>query len=79
KDLQELLATEASDADRERRYHRLAKVIDRIRRTSPVFADLVDVRRHVRLSAEKVDLDGTHVPLYDHIGEKTGGGAQEIG
>ncbi|WP_217615391.1 ATP-binding protein [Cellulomonas sp. GbtcB1] len=78
KDLQELLATEASDADRERRYHRMAKVIDRIRRTSPDFADLVDVRRHVRLSAEKVDLDGNHVALYDHIGEKSGGESQEL-
>jgi uncharacterized protein YPO0396 len=78
KDLNELLATEASDAERERRYHRMAKVIDRIRRTSPDFADLVDVRRHVRLSAEKVDLDGNHVALYDHIGEKSGGESQEL-
>ncbi|MCC2333421.1 ATP-binding protein [Cellulomonas wangsupingiae] len=78
RDLREVLSTEATDADRERRYHRMAKVIDRIRRTSPDFADLVDVRRHVRLSAEKVDLDGNHVALYDHIGEKSGGESQEL-
>jgi len=78
RDLRELLATEATDAERERRYHRMAKVVDRIRRTSPDFADLVDVRRHVRLSAEKVDLDGNHVALYDHIGEKSGGESQEL-
>ncbi len=78
RDLQELLATEATDAERERRYHRMARAIDRIRRTSPDFADLVDVRRHVRLSAEKVDLDGNHVALYDHIGEKSGGESQEL-
>lgn len=78
RDLREVLATDASDAERERRYHRMAKVIDRIRRTSPDFADLVDVRRHVRLSAEKVDLDGEHVALYDHIGEKSGGESQEL-
>lgn len=78
KDLQELLATEATDVEREKRYHRMAKVIDRIRRTAPDFADLVDVRRHVRLSAEKVDLDGEHVALYDHIGEKSGGESQEL-
>jgi uncharacterized protein YPO0396 len=77
-DLRALLATEATDAERERRYHRMAKVIDRIRRTAPDFADLVDVRRHVRLSAEKVDLDGRHVALYDHIGEKSGGESQEL-
>ncbi|WP_454048918.1 ATP-binding protein [Cellulomonas sp. Marseille-Q8402] len=78
RDLQEVLATEATDAERERRYHRMASVIDRIRRTAPDFADLVDVRRHVRLSAEKVDLDGNHVALYDHIGEKSGGESQEL-
>lgn len=78
RDLREVLSTEATDAERERRYVRMAKVIDRIRRTAPDFADLVDVRRHVRLSAEKVDLDGRHVALYDHIGEKSGGESQEL-
>ncbi|HEY0188996.1 MAG TPA: SbcC/MukB-like Walker B domain-containing protein [Cellulomonas sp.] len=78
RDLRELLATEATDAEREKRYVRMATVIDRIRRTAPDFADLVDVRRHVRLSAEKVDLDGEHVALYDHIGEKSGGESQEL-
>ena len=78
RDLREVLATEATDAERERRYLRMAKVIDRIRRTAPDFADLVDVRRHVRLSAEKVDLEGNHVALYDHIGEKSGGESQEL-
>jgi uncharacterized protein YPO0396 len=78
RDLREVLATEATDAERERRYLRMAKVIDRIRRTAPDYADLVDVRRHVRLSAEKIDLDGNHVALYDHIGEKSGGESQEL-
>ncbi|MEV7973451.1 SbcC/MukB-like Walker B domain-containing protein [Cellulomonas sp. NPDC089187] len=78
RDLRDELATEATDAERERRYARMAKVIDRIRRTAPDFADLVDVRRHVRLSAEKVDLEGNHVALYDHIGEKSGGESQEL-
>ncbi|AEI12375.1 ATP-binding protein [Cellulomonas gilvus] len=78
RDLREVLATDATDAERERRYLRMARVIDRIRRTAPDFADLVDVRRHVRLSAEKVDLEGNHVALYDHIGEKSGGESQEL-
>lgn len=68
----------ATDEDRERAYHRMAKVIDRIRRTAPDFADLVDVRNHVRISAEKRDLDGVHVAVYDHIGEKSGGESQEL-
>lgn len=78
RDLREELSTEATDAERERRYLRMAKVVDRIRRSAPDFADLVDVRRHVRLSAEKTDLDGNHVALYDHIGEKSGGESQEL-
>ncbi|WP_304518687.1 ATP-binding protein, partial [Actinotalea sp. JY-7885] len=78
RDLREVLATDATDAERERRYLRMAKVVDRIRRTAPDFAELVDVRRHVRLSAEKVDLEGRHVALYDHIGEKSGGESQEL-
>lgn len=76
--LRETLTREAGDAERERRYLRMAKVVDRIRRTAPDFADLVDVRRHVRLSAEKVDLDGNHVAHYDGIGEKSGGESQEL-
>lgn len=68
----------ASDDDRERAYHQMAKVINRIRRAAPDFADLVDVRNHVRISAEKRDLDGGHVAVYDHIGEKSGGESQEL-
>ena len=68
----------ASDADREQRYLRMARLIDRIRPGSPDRADLIDVRRHVRVSAEKTDLDGNHVALYDHIGEKSGGESQEL-
>ncbi|WP_433559223.1 ATP-binding protein [Pseudonocardia xinjiangensis] len=67
-----------TDDDRERAYHRMAKVINRIRRTAPDFADLVDVRNHVRISAEKRDLDDEHVAVYDHIGEKSGGESQEL-
>lgn len=76
--LRESLSREATDAERERRYLRMARVIDRIRRNAPDYADLVDVRRHVRLSAEKVDLDGNHVAHYDGIGEKSGGESQEL-
>ncbi|GII79952.1 ATP-binding protein [Sphaerisporangium rufum] len=68
----------ATDDERERAYHRMTKVIDHIRRTAPDFADLVDVRNHVRISAEKRDLDGGHVAVYDHIGEKSGGESQEL-
>ncbi|HEY8481361.1 MAG TPA: SbcC/MukB-like Walker B domain-containing protein [Spirillospora sp.] len=78
RDVRALIDGAVTDADRERAYHRMAKVIDRIRRTAPEFADLVDVRNHVRISAEKCDLEGRHVAVYDHIGEKSGGESQEL-
>lgn len=78
RDVRALIDSATTDAERERAYHRMAKVIDRIRRTAPDFADLIDVRNHVRISAEKCDLDGNHVAVYDHIGEKSGGESQEL-
>ena len=78
KELRELLSSRATEADRESRYARMSRLIDRIRREAPDFVELVDVRRHVRLSAEKIDLAGNHVALYDHIGEKSGGESQEL-
>ncbi|WGT46668.1 ATP-binding protein [Tessaracoccus lacteus] len=68
-----------SDADREQVYLRMSKLIQRIRRTAPDFADLIDVRNHVRVSAERVNaVTKEHVALYDHIGEKSGGESQEL-
>ncbi|WP_436536897.1 ATP-binding protein [Actinoplanes sp. HUAS TT8] len=78
RDVRAFIDQAATDDERERAYHRMAKVIDRIRRGAPDFADLVDVRNHVRISAEKIDLDGRHVAVYDHIGEKSGGESQEL-
>ncbi|MEU4157311.1 SbcC/MukB-like Walker B domain-containing protein [Actinoplanes sp. NPDC026670] len=78
RDVRAFIDKAETEDDRERAYHRMTKVIDRIRRAAPDFADLVDVRNHVRISAEKIDLDGTHVAVYDHIGEKSGGESQEL-
>lgn len=72
------IAEARTESDRERAYGRMAKVIDRIRRTAPEFHDLVDVRNHVRISAEKLTRSGEHVAVYDHIGEKSGGESQEL-
>ncbi len=69
----------STDADRQAAYARMVDVIGRLRRTAPDFADLVDVRNHVRVSAEKVQAETmAHVALYDHIGEKSGGESQEL-
>ncbi|GAA4734480.1 ATP-binding protein [Isoptericola chiayiensis] len=78
--LRELAADpgELPPAERQRRYERMARLIDRIRPDSPERRRLVDVREHVRISAECVDLDGRHVSVYDHIAGKSGGESQEL-
>jgi len=69
---------DATPAERERRYARMAKLLARIRPDSPERRRLVDVREHVRISAECVDLEGNHVSVYDHIAGKSGGESQEL-
>jgi len=79
RDVRTHIADAADDAERESVYERMARLISRIRRSSPDFADLVDVRGHVHISAEKIDAStGEHIALYDHIGEKSGGESQEL-
>jgi len=79
RDVRGLIDAAASDSEREQAYERMAKLINRIRRTAPDFADLVDVRHHVRVSAEKIHATTLqHAALYDHIGEKSGGESQEL-
>ncbi|WP_281182417.1 ATP-binding protein [Nocardia miyunensis] len=78
RDVRRLIDQASTDTDRERAYGRMSKVIDRIRRAAPDFADLIDVRTHIRISAEKRNAANEHVALYDHIGEKSGGESQEL-
>ncbi|GAB3820892.1 ATP-binding protein [Tessaracoccus terricola] len=79
RDVRAMIEAAGSDEEREAVYHRMAKLINRIRRTAPDFSDLIDVRNHVRVSAERVRAaTGEHVSLYDHIGEKSGGESQEL-
>ncbi|KQT74554.1 ATP-binding protein [Microbacterium sp. Leaf436] len=79
RDVRAAIDAASSDEEREAVYTRMARLINRIRSTAPDFADLVDVRNHVRVSAERFRADtGEHVALYDHIGEKSGGESQEL-
>ena len=79
RDVRGLIETAASDEDRERVYQRMSRLINRLRRTAPDFAELVDVRNHVRVSAERIHaVTKQHVALYDHVGEKSGGESQEL-
>ncbi|AQP48467.1 hypothetical protein BW730_14085 [Tessaracoccus aquimaris] len=79
RDVRAAIDAAEDDAAREQVYTRMAKLIQRIRRTAPDFSDLIDVRNHVRVSAERVRAGSReHVALYDHIGEKSGGESQEL-
>lgn len=79
RDVRRLIEDATGDGEREQAYERMARVINRIRRDAPDFADLVDVRNHVRVSAEKIHAETKeHAALYDHIGEKSGGESQEL-
>ncbi len=74
-----LIESASTDAEREAVYRKMGRLIGRMRRTAPDFAELIDVRNHVRVSAERVHaVTRQHVALYDHIGEKSGGESQEL-
>jgi uncharacterized protein YPO0396 len=74
-----LIDEATTDTERGRAYDRMTRLIDRIRPNAPDVGSLIDVRNHVRVSAEKIDAaTGDHVSLYDHIGEKSGGESQEL-
>lgn len=74
-----LIDAAETDAEREAVYRKMSRLIGRMRRTAPDFAELIDVRNHVRVSAERVTATTReHVALYDHIGEKSGGESQEL-
>ncbi|GAA5092359.1 ATP-binding protein [Microbacterium yannicii] len=79
REVRALIEAVATDEERERAYHRMSRLINRLRRSAPDFAELVDVRNHVRVSAERIHATtAQHVALYDHIGEKSGGESQEL-
>ncbi|MFC9983899.1 ATP-binding protein [Microbacterium keratanolyticum] len=79
REVRALIEDATTDAEREHAYTRMSRLIGRMRRTAPDFAELIDVRNHVRVSAERIDAQTKqHVALYDHIGEKSGGESQEL-
>lgn len=81
KDLRFLAQELPADAPgelQEERFLAMEKLLNRIRTTSPEHRRLIDVREHVRVSAQAVDLEGNHVSVYDHIAGKSGGESQEL-
>lgn len=69
---------DAQPAAREEHFVAMAHLLNRIRVTSGEHRRLIDVREHVRVSAQAVDLEGNHVSVYDHIAGKSGGESQEL-
>ncbi len=79
REVRALIEAASTDDEREQAYRRMSRLIGHLRRSAPDFGDLIDVRNHVRVSAERVDAaTKQHVALYDHIGEKSGGESQEL-
>ena len=79
REVRALIEAASTDEEREQAYRRMSRLIGHLRRSAPDFGDLIDVRNHVRVSAERVDAaTKQHVALYDHIGEKSGGESQEL-
>ncbi|MFC5730588.1 MULTISPECIES: ATP-binding protein [Nocardioides] len=89
KDLRALSAgtpTELGEADLERRFAELSRFMEQLRRPAqggdgaPTDRDrLLDVRRHVEISAERYDsLTGELRATYRTLGEKSGGESQEL-
>ncbi|TIC81524.1 hypothetical protein E8D34_17740 [Nocardioides sp. GY 10113] len=87
KDLRALSAgptDELDDAGLERRFDQLSRFMNQLRRSDTVdgLTDrdrLLDVRRHVEISAERYDhLSGELRATYRTLGEKSGGESQEL-
>ncbi len=78
-------ATEAfTDEQTEARFARLRAFMNLIRRPEPGAKGetprdlLLDVRRHVEITAVRIDAHGTEVSTYSSLGGKSGGESQEL-
>lgn len=78
------LTEDLSDEQAESRFRRLRKFIARIRKpeagTRPtVNRDVyLDVRKHVEITAVRLDSTGRQVATYAYLGDKSGGETQEL-
>jgi len=78
------VSTDLDDDALEARFQRLRRFMDSIRDasgtgTAPSARDqLLDVRRHVEITAVRYDTDGHDVSVYSSLGDKSGGETQEL-
>ncbi|GAA4194415.1 ATP-binding protein [Microbacterium oryzae] len=68
----------AEEADR--RFARLQEFIDLIDASTanPRRDEVLDVRRHIEITASRIDADGREVSTYSTLGDKSGGESQEL-
>lgn len=66
------------DAAAEAKFASIREVLAVIRPKSPERDLLLDVRRHLKVTAQVLDGEGLAVAAYDHITDKSGGEAQMI-
>jgi uncharacterized protein YPO0396 len=78
------IAHELDDAETESRFTRLRAFMSSIRtpeggsRTGSRRDDLLDVRKHVEITAVRTTADGMEVSTYSSLGGKSGGESQEL-
>ncbi len=71
-----------SDEQTEERFHRLQKFMTRLAKPEPGAStrrdELLDVRRHIKITAHCVNTRGQVISMYSALGGKSGGESQEL-
>ena len=80
--LENTLGHDLADDDLEERFARIARLMDRLDSTDPSDRewqrDVLDVKRHVRISAEEHRKGEQHARVYEGVGATSGGEGQEL-
>jgi uncharacterized protein YPO0396 len=76
------VTVEWTDEEADRRFAELQEFISLIEKpesgTNPHRDEVLDVRRHIEITASRVDPDGDEVSTYSTLGDKSGGESQEL-
>ena len=80
--LENTLGHDLADEELETRFARIARLMDRLDSTDPADRewqrDVLDVKRHVRISAEEHRHGEDHARVYEGVGATSGGEGQEL-
>lgn len=82
RDLTSNVAVDWTDEQMEERFHRLREFMDRLVKpesgSTTQRDDLLDVRRHIEITASRVNPEGREISTYSALGGKSGGESQEL-